>query len=450
VQVSAAIDGVQVRFTGASATAAARYAGRTLSVACEPTPPPGPLLARTGEDERVVLDARVQRAAEGTLALRTRSGDPLLAGSFDVCSVPRPPRRTRAVHRGPFLVHRGEGRPALARVALTPAGARWVDELAHVQAVSDAAERFLARPGGYPPSTAPLPAGVVALPDPGAAPTQDAVGYWSDGDGQASFVALSAAGRRLVEQDLGGGMWRTNVTPFIQDIVSPQSVWFEQDPAYDRDPTRLKREPIPVGPGEGVRAAAAGRVLRMRFTGAAAKAARRVAGRRLTVLCADGRAQGLDATNWDSGLSWARGRVSRRDATLRVVLHGPGRPDLCAVSDDGASVAYAGTTPAGRDALLDVEAVGLLYGAWELVPEHATRYPDASALVAAHRKARLVALPTAGAAAPTGRVGVWSDGARALITTRSRSGHVLVAADEGDGLLRTNMYGSSALLLLVA
>jgi hypothetical protein len=353
------------------------------------------------------------------------------------------------VHRGPFSVHQGEDRPALARVALTPAGAHWVDELGHVQALSDAAVSFFTRPGGYPPSTGPLPAGVVALPDPGGVPAQGAVGYWSDGRGHATFAALSGTGRRLVEQDLGGGMWRTNLTPFLGDVVSPKTIRFEQDPAYDRDRVSLKREPTPVGPDEGVRAAAAGRVLRMRFTGAAATAVRRVAGRRLTVVCEDSRTQALDPRVWSRGFAWARGRISRRDATLRVVLQGTARPDLCAVSDDGASVAYAGATPAGRDALLDVEALSLLYGAWELVPEHATRYPDAGALAAAHRKARLVALPAAGALAPMDRVGVWSDGGSALITTRSRSGHVFVVADEGDGVLRTNIYGSSAVVFLL-
>jgi hypothetical protein len=267
-----------------------------------------------------------------------------------------------------------------------------------------------------------------------------------------TVAAATAAGRRLVTEDLGDGTWRSNTTGFNADL--PSEVSIEQDSAYDRDRARRRGTPPGLAPQDGVRAEAEGRVVRLRFAGRAATAMRRLAGRRVTVLCNAAEASRLTARSWDHGLSWAVGRVARDGASLRVEVRGPGaHPDVCSVSDDGDAVAYAAATPAGHDLLRDVSAITRIIAAWSLVPEHATSYPAPAALAAAKRKQRLVALPAADAAAPAaGRVGVWTAGTTARIVTRSGSGRVFVVADEGDGLLRTNLYTSSgyaALFLLL-
>jgi hypothetical protein len=73
----------------------------------------------------------------------------------------------------------------------------------------------------------------------------------------------------------------------------------------------------------------------------------------------------------------------------------------------------------------------------------------APAVVAAGRKG-LTALAGPDATAPLGRVGVWTDGARhAVVAIRSASGRRLVSADEGDGMVRTNLFGDMLGMLLV-
>jgi hypothetical protein len=68
-------------------------------------------------------------------------------------------------------------------------------------------------------------------------------------------------------------------------------------------------------------------------------------------------------------------------------------------------------------------------------------------MAAAHGEG-LVALESPGAAVRSGRVGVWTDGAkRALLATTSASGRRLLWSDEGDGMLRTNAFGDLASLL---
>jgi hypothetical protein len=44
---------------------------------------------------------------------------------------------------------------------------------------------------------------------------------------------------------------------------------------------------------------------------------------------------------------------------------------------------------------------------------------------------------------------VWTDGARrAVVAVRSASGRRLITADEGDGMVRTNVYGDLLSLML--
>ncbi|MCW2985525.1 MAG: hypothetical protein JWR63_3095 [Conexibacter sp.] len=51
-------------------------------------------------------------------------------------------------------------------------------------------------------------------------------------------------------------------------------------------------------------------------------------------------------------------------------------------------------------------------------------------------------MPDPGSAAPTGRVGLWTGGAhRAGLAIRSPSGRRYVIEDQGDGMLRTNVFG---------
>jgi hypothetical protein len=54
------------------------------------------------------------------------------------------------------------------------------------------------------------------------------------------------------------------------------------------------------------------------------------------------------------------------------------------------------------------------------------------------------------AAPPVGRVGVWTDGARhAVLAARSGSGRRFVFEDEGEGMVRSNVFGELTNLWLL-
>jgi hypothetical protein len=97
-------------------------------------------------------------------------------------------------------------------------------------------------------------------------------------------------------------------------------------------------------------------------------------------------------------------------------------------------------TTAGRRWWADIQAVNLL----DRLPDSfaaagGQAYLAPSAIVAAHKGLAAMAGPDA--TPPPGRVGVWTDGARhAAVTVKSAAGRRLVMADEGDGMLRSNVF----------
>ena len=115
------------------------------------------------------------------------------------------------------------------------------------------------------------------------------VGYWSDGARRVALVTLSGAGRRLLIEDLGHGMQRTNLMPgFLSEPDSLPSTSSYIFNVADRDPD-AGRAPRgnhdAVSHEDGVRASLAGTRLTIRFTGRSRAALARVAGRRVSITC---------------------------------------------------------------------------------------------------------------------------------------------------------------------
>jgi hypothetical protein len=132
-------------------------------------------------------------------------------------------------------------------------------------------------------------------------------------------------------------------------------------------------------------------------------------------------------------------RVPRRGAILRATLRA-GRPaDLCSVSDDGTVVAAVALTAAGRDVFTDFGFASPFFDNIGLAAKGATTYAPAATL-AARDPERLVALPGPEAFPPAGRrLGIWTSGDRAVMSVTSTTGHRFAMADEGNGVLRSNV-----------
>jgi hypothetical protein len=428
---------IQVRFSGAAATAAASYVGHELSIWCERQPVSGLALADTSSSSGGPT-ATLKQAADGTLTLAGHfSSDP-----FDVCAVRRPPRRRVVGRDGPFVVETGTSRPPLARDALTPAGATWIEELGHAIALQTALAP-LADLAAYPLPAAFARPGVVALDGPDGTPPAGAVGYWSDGARRAAAATVSGAGRRLVYEDLGGGMTRTNTGPFAEAVDAARGgrAYLVDIARADRDAHRFAgRRPRVATAEDGVRASLAGTRLTVRFAGRSAKALRAVAGRRLSVACNAARVPDvfLGIRALLDGFQLVGARAPRRGTVLRARVRA-GAADLCSITDDGAAVALVAATAAGRGVLTDLQAASVLLDGPVLAPQGATAYPPAATLVAKH-KADLVALSGPDAFPPAGRrAGVWTGGDRAVMAVTSPTGHRYVVADEGNGVLRANV-----------
>jgi hypothetical protein len=451
VQASRSGESLELRFTGASAMAAASYSGRTLSIECARHAVPGLLFVAGSGSERSDASATVQREADGTLSIRTTMTD-----SMDVCSVPRPSLpEHRGRRQGPFDVVPNQQRPPLARIAMTPAGEQWLEEFGHVQQLMGATRRLGTGPNYPLPTATPGSSGVVALESPEASPPRNQVGYWSDGAKRVALVTMSGAGRRLLIEDLGRGMQRTNlISDFLSEPDSMQGTVSYIFNVADRDPD-AGRAPRgnhdAVSHEDGVRASLAGTRLTIRFTGRSRAALARVAGRRVSITCsAAALPEGLvNPGAVMDGFQLMRARVPRHSRVLRARVRSSIHPDICSITDDGRPVADVAPTAAGRAALTDLAALVDLATVSSLAPKGATTYPAATA-IAAKRPKRVVALAGSEDRAPSGRIGVWTDGAqRAVLTTTSATGHRFVLADEGNGVARSNVDSLSTVSLLL-
>jgi hypothetical protein len=429
-----------VRFTGDSGKRAG-VIGDQLIAQCARHPGPAALAFEAGDGTVVTTPGTV--AADGTLQLRFEHDVP--ADSCELAST--------------------SSFATVARVTLTPAGDAWVDETIRATAMHALLDRAHGS-GGYRPLAA-LGSGLVALDGPGGTPEPGQTGYWTDG-AHAAVATVSAAGRRLALEDRGNGVLRTNVlqqsdptAALVADLfggldgTGGSATTTKPDPETDGSRSPYRSE-SPLGAGDGIRGGVDGRRAAIRFTGRSAKTLRALAGRRVGIVCLTRPAgwpftQSLSKTR--SHHSWTR--VARRGGVVRFTFATAAPGDLCVVSDDGTEVATATITPAGRHWVQDLAAVDLLESGSaddvdRFAPAGASAYwPTATVL--AHGRKALVAMPSPGAPVAVGRVGVWTDGARqAVEATTSASGRRLFVADEGDGMVRTNLFGElSAWVLLL-
>lgn len=426
---------VTVRFIGASAAVGRKLAGHRAEVACSVRTAPGLMFATRpdtpSEDSAVVRAAR----GDGTLTAT-------LSVTGDFCQV-------------------ADGTAVVARAGLTPAGAAWADELNAATALFDAA--YLGRAGTrYTPAATLVARGkgrIVALPGPDATPPLGQVGYWTDGGRHAAFVTLSAVGRRLVFEDLDGRVHRTNLVEAYSDYVPPHP-----DRAREMvDPDDRERgvkgyagDDLPLVSGTGgLRASVRGGRVVLRFTGKAAAVFRAIAGHRVTADCLALPASSLlGAAPPEPPVALRIVRVPRHGHELR--LPPMAARDLCTISDDDSLVAMAWPSTRGRRYITDysgeIDFFGRLWafaalggldhfqlGSLDLgIPPTATTYPSAASIVVG--RPSLMALTTPDTTPPKNVFGLWTDGGRqAEIVGTGRDGRRIFFADEGDGILRTNL-----------
>lgn len=416
---------VEIRFTGGSA-AAAGIGGKQVRVECRTQPAPGLLFGDGGGTSSTGTSVRASAAGDVVRApLSSRT-------AWDVCTVGGPGRSA------------GDG--PVARIAVSPRGVTYLDELAHATQLFDVTDQTLPTGTRYRPAAELVAANdgrVVALDDPAASPPPGTVGYWTDGASRSALVTLSGAGRRLVVEDLSSGMVRSNVSAYLGDYAATHPTvgvdgTFPEDTDKGAD-RRNGKDVVPVEPGHGITGRRTGARVTLRFGGAGARAFRRIAGRRVDVRCIDRRTtEPRPADRLLPVFSDGVIRVPPRGGILRARV--PRGGDLCVVVDDTQLVAVVALTPGGRRFWADVRAAYDVFGSGfsGLAAKGATAYPSPAA--AAGRGKRLVALGGPDASPPTGKVGVWTDGARqALLATVSTSGRRLVFADEGDGTIRSNL-----------
>jgi hypothetical protein len=404
-----------------------------------------PLLAGGEDSSTNYAYANATVAADGAItydldASRRESGNKNAkpAGTLDTCAV------TVSVD-----ANTGKSR-TIANVALTPTGDAYFDEHTHVQALRAA---LLAgrKACGYK-AAAQVP-GVVALASADATPPAGQVGYWTDGT-HAAAVTLSGAGRRLFVEDQGGLMVRTDATGQLSALfVEPLQATFDgggtttddaKDPEYDGSNSPYGDKPA-LTAEDGIRYAVHGRHITIRFTGGSATSLRKIGGRKVRVSCFVPVAPPLLPT---TSTTFFTGSAS---AVVRVPRHGAGGAitatfrhkigSLCDMTDDGAEIAFGATTATGQRFIDDMNALeSMPDGSGRLLAAGGQTYATPAQIVARDPK-RYVALKSRGATPPVGRAGVWTDGAHdAEVVTASPSGARFVVEDQGDGVMRANIY----------
>jgi hypothetical protein len=440
-------DTVAVSFTPAALAASRLRTGTTVSLDCTVLHARSPLqliaIDQDDEDdpsgELTWGEAKV--GADGVAHVRllgnTTDNRP---GAADSCDV------ARVRH----LSKHSDSSTTVARIALTPAAVTRVDEATRAVALRHLLQRAHAATGYQP--VAALGAGVVAMDSPDATPPAGQTGYWTDGT-RAAVATLSAAGRRLVIEDAGNAVLRSDVLADMDvygldddlpaGVRAPsQSDRPVRSPEADKSPSPVEGDPLM--PADGIRVAVSGRRATVRFTGRSARAFRALRGRRVAVVCQVAPAPQLLPSlvlDYLSAPKAAYGvaRVPAHGGAVTVTLTGAAR-DVCDVIDDGHEVGVAGATAAGRAWVQDLAALETLTATddLKLAAPGGQSYRPADQLVKG--KAGYVAMSGPDGAVPAGRIGVWSDGARqAAIAVRSTSGHRFMTVDEGNGLVRSNV-----------
>jgi hypothetical protein len=459
---------ITVTFTPAAVAAAKLRTGARLEADCDPVPPAralafaadGEIAGATSSDDDNELEAEGRLGADGVATLTVQdglNGKPALTG-YDACELDTATAPDADGSYSSFTI--GE-------IGLTDAGRAYADETERAIALRHALTAAQQTGGGYKAPAAV--AGVTALAAPGDSVPAGTIGYWTDGH-QALTTTTSAAGRRLLLADRGDLTLASNVLdqsdPFgISDLTGPDlfsallggiadgaggraAPKQRKDPERDGSRPRHLRSRNGVTPLPGLRATVAGHRLTLRFTGAAAASYRAIAGRKVRASCVPAVPRTLFPTFFQlftaktyavaSGVT----RVPRRGGRVAVTLKGGAAPDICIVSDDGVTVGMVPATRAGRARIQDVQALQQLSAVARhltFAAKGATAYRTTAAIVAADPK-RLVALSGPTAAPPVGKVGVWTDGAQhGALAVRSASGTRYGYADEGDGVLASNV-----------
>jgi hypothetical protein len=201
-------------------------------------------------------------------------------------------------------------------------------------------------------------------------------------------------------------------------------------------------------PGTGLRASVRGGRVVLRFTGEAAAVFRAIAGHRVTADCVALPASSLLGAAPPGPPDALRIiRIPRHGHELR--LPPMAARDVCTVLDDGFPVALAVPSTRGlrsvTDFLVELGFFGRL-GSLDLgIPPTATTYPSAASIVIG--RLSLMALTTPDATPPKDLLGLWTDGAhQAEIVGTGSDGRRIFFADEGDGILRTNLTTAAAML----
>jgi hypothetical protein len=452
-------DTVDVAFTPAALAQSGLLAGRAVTLSCDVAATTTSLqFKRDSASGGDLAFGQGTVGADGHARVRLDgAGDK--PGAADYCEVGRV--RHIAKH--------SSTEATVARVPLTPAGATYVDETERATALRRLLEKAHAATG-YQPASA-LGAGVVALDSPDATPPAGQQGYWTDGT-HAAVVTLSAAGRRLLIQDLGGFVVRSNVydqmDPFgfddfdaskVATTTTPSEAKKTGSPDADRKPSPYRGNEA-LMPADGIRATVSGRRVTMRFTGRAAKTFRALHGRRLTVFCEAVPRPTLfpallpEAVSAASGATAGVGvaRVPSHGDAITLTLRG-GTGDVCFAIDDLQPVATAGGTKAGRAWIQDLAALMVLFTGDDLdfAAPGGQRYLPTDQVVAKYRRKGFVAMSGPDGAVRPGRVGVWTDGAQqAAIAAVSASGRRFLIVDEGNGTGRTNILSAFSTLFLSA
>ncbi len=427
VQATAAGGMLTIQFTDASAALGRKLAGKQVDISCDVHPKPGLLFG----DDKDLSTLRHGKVDVGGTSVAVK-----LAFPGDACELSL-----------------SDDFGTLARVALTPAGAVWADEQAHATQMFDAV-MAVAPTTVYPSVARVVAAGgghVVALDSPDASPPPGQIGYWTDGGTRAAYVTLSDAGRRLFVQDLGDGMQRTNVldteltpgpfTPVKVDGSSKQS---------DRDGPHVREyHGKPVLAADGVRGSILGGRLVIRFTGRSAAAFRAIAGHRVRVLCSAVPPADLLGSVVDGPLLSIRVvRVPRHGGV--VALRTPRAHDDCGIGDGRHLVTEVQATARGRRYESEMTAALAFVTRMPdtLAARGATSYPGAATIVAQHD--RLAVMATPDAPVRRGTIGVWTDAAQqAVLAATAPSGRRMVIADEGDGVVRSNVIAAVAVFALL-
>jgi hypothetical protein len=423
VQATASEGMLTIQFTGASAALGRKLAGKEVDISCDFHPKPGLLFG----DEKDVSTLRHGTVDAGGTFVRVK-----LAYPGDACELS--PSAAFAA--------------TVARAALTPAGAVWADEQAHAARMFNAV--FAVAPTAvYPPVAAVVAAGgghIVALDSPDASPPPGQIGYWTDGGTRAAYSTLSDAGRRLFVQDLGGATQRTNsldaevtAEPFERVKVDGSLKQTDRDGRHVRE-----YHGKPVLAADGVRASMRGSRLVVRFTGRSAAAFRAIAGHRVKVLCSAVPPSDLLGSVIDGPqISVRVVRVPRHGGV--VVLRTLRAHDECGIADGRHIVTLFRPTARGRRFRSEMTAALRFVTSMPetLASRGAASYPGAATIVAQHSGLAVMATPDA--PVRRGTIGVWTDAAQqAVLATTAPDGRRLVVADEGDGVVRSNVIAAFA------